>query len=345
MTEFNIDNTCIGPNCRHKITINEIDRYMTGEEIIDLFTLMKLTVPDHFLKKGEKFLSGEELSPIPPEQNLQVNNRCMQLKGGACAHQILYKGVKNLGSGYKIKGLYKELGLTVPSHFTYSLEVRDEDDHWWFKTLTTRTRCDNCGKSLPDGVKKSSCQRYKCIACPDFDLCQSCFENYLDYAHPGHAFFSWTVSEKDMSKHAGIIHRMGDINNIHPNRKEGLGKITIVSDCLKSGTGCQHVVNAFGHYSHMEGPKIYEQLILHELPIPEHFTHFASLFDDPNVVIEVNSECAESYPCSHSVNVNGKRRGMDGVQIYRLHKLYNKPVPEHFQGYASGYPTFDLMEE
>ena len=46
----------------------------------------------------------------------------------------------------------------------------------------------------------------------------------------------------------------------------------------------------------------------------------------------------ESYPCRHTVTINGIRHGMDGVQIYQLYTEYGLPVPEHFQNYSNGYP-------
>lgn len=60
--------------------------------------------------------------------------------------------------------------------------------------------------------------------------------------------------------------------------------------------------------------------------------------------MKISSGCQESYPCGHTVTINGESRGMSGDQIYRWHVERNLPVPKHFQGYKNYVEEQDIAD-
>ena len=51
--------------------------------------------------------------------------------------------------------------------------------------------------------------------------------------------------------------------------------------------------------------------------------------------MQISDVCLQSYPCQHTVTINGERQGMSGDKIYLWHVERGLRVPDHFKEYKS----------
>lgn len=65
--------------------------------------------------------------------------------------------------------------------------------------LHSQIWCDNCGRSSLVG------SRYKCVDCPDFDLCQKCIRHVKDIHTPGHWFNRYDKASSRLLRVPGTI--------------------------------------------------------------------------------------------------------------------------------------------
>lgn len=61
-------------------------------------------------------------------------------------------------------------------------------------------------------------------------------------------------------------------------------------------------------------------------------------------MMQILPGCRESYPCGHTVIIDGQKRGMSGDGIYKWHVERNLPIPEHFQDYKKYVEEQDVAE-
>ena len=117
---------------------------------------------------------------------------------------------------------------------------------------------------------------------------------------------------------------------------EYVSGIVIDTGCLRGRDTCYHTVR--------EG---YKESVLSFQQIPCDLAPHKNLYDKTDDlkkykltngdVVGISTECIETYPCEHSVTLNGETVGWGSVEIAAYFVLHNDGiVPDHFTSYLRG---------